>query len=337
VSNIARLKELELFVRKAAQFKNVTTNGEWVNFSCLLAKHSQEHRFLDDRSPSAGITIGKDGIVYYKCFTCKHQGPFINTIERYETKSKIQLSALRGLVEESQELPDYEYLSEVNSTVVKAEPLPFTNIFEEIEDYPEAVKYLLSRNISLQTAHNLGLQYDPDSKRITFPVRDSKGLTYGYTGRTIDPESKVKIKDYHFQKSHFILGTELWKADQPTILVEGLFAYAHLHEISKGKYFPFNIGAIMGSNISEQQVEILIKFGNPIYCLLDGDAPGIAGTKGKKGLVHYTKNDLPTFILNYPKYELEVYGLKIPVQKFDPDSLTLDEVWSMIQKPRLVL
>jgi hypothetical protein len=336
MNNTLRLKELELFIRKASQFKNVTLNGEWVNFSCLLAKYSDEHRFTDDRSPSAGVTVGKDGIVYYKCFTCKHQGPFEKTIERYEFKSKIELTALRNLVVESNELPDYDYLHEVNTTQVKAEPLPFTNIFEEIEDYPDAVKYLLSRNISLQTAKNIGLQFDPEALRITFPVRDRKGLTYGYTGRTIDPESKQKIKDYHFKKSHFILGMELWKP-QPTILVEGLFAYAHLHEITKGKYFPYNIGAIMGSNISEEQATLLIEFAQPVYCLLDGDKAGQAGTKGKKGLIFYTKENIPTFILNYPKYEIPVLGIKYPVQKSDPDTLTFDELWSMMQKPRLVV
>lgn len=335
MNNEARLKLLERFLRSSSQFKNVSVNGEWVNFSCLLANFSEEHRFKADGSPSAGITIGRDGTIYYKCFTCKHQGPFERTIERYETKAKVQLSALRSLVCEAEGLPDYEYLTTVNERIVP-EPLPFSNIFEELEDYPESVKYLLSRNISLTTAKRIGLQYDPDAKRIVFPVRDRKGVTYGYTGRAIDG-NKQKIKDYHFRKSLFILGMELWKEDQPTILVEGLFAYAHLHEINKGKYFPYNIGAIMGSAISQEQADLLITFGMPVYCLLDGDKAGQTGLKGKKGLIFYTKDHIPTFILNYPKRVLNVMGAPITVQTSDPDHLTSDELWDMIQKPRLVL
>lgn len=331
----ARLKALERFISKSPQFKNVTVNGEWINFSCLLANFSAEHRFKADNSPSSGITIGKDGIIYYKCFTCKHQGPFERTIERYETKTKVQLTALRELVESSQELPDYDYVS-VYEARVRPEPLPFQNIFEDIDRYPEAQRYLLSRNISLTTAKRIGLEYDPDSKRIVFPVRDRKGVTYGYTGRAID-DNKQKIKDYHFRKSLFILGMELWKPDLPVIIVEGLFAYAHLHEISKGRYFPYNIGAIMGSNISQEQVDLLIAFGKPVYGLLDGDKAGQSGLKGKKGLIFYLKDDIPTFMLNWPKYTVNVLGAPITIQKTDPDHLTYDELFDMLIKPKLVL
>lgn len=117
---------------------------------------------------------------------------------------------------------------------------------------------------------------------------------------------------------------ELWK-DQPSILVEGLFAYAHVHEITKGRYFPYNIGAIMGSNISPDQAELLFKHGKPVYCLLDGDQAGIAGTTGKKGIIRFTKDEVPTFILRYPP------------PKTDPDDLTYDELCEMVAKPLLVV
>jgi DNA primase len=327
-----QLKTLETYIRaQSTLFKNVTTNGEWVNFSCLLAKHSEEHRFKDDGNPSAGITVADDDKVYYKCFTCKHQGPFLNTIDRFELKSGQQLVALRELVDKEEELPDFEYRVFVKDRI-KPQPLLFTNIFEDINKYPEAQKYLLEREVSPTTAKNIGLEYDPDSRRIVFPVRDTKGVTYGYTGRAIDATNKVKIKDYHFQKSHFILGMELWR-ELPTVIVEGLFAYAHLHEITKGKYFPYNIGAIMGSSISEEQVNLLIEFGKPIYCLLDDDKPGRTGLFGtrhngvlkKEGLIHKTKDHIPTFIMKYPE------------GKTDPDSLTYDEVFAMIQKSLMVV
>lgn len=358
MDKLARLKTLEKFFRRNNLFKNVITNGEWINFSCLLAKHSDEHRHKEDGNPSAGITIGKDGKVYYKCFTCKHQGPFNNTIDRYELKSKTQQTALRELIEhEAPEFPDFEYLyTHTVNERVKPEPLPFTNIFEDINDYVIAQKYLLNRNISLQTAKNIGLQYDPDGKRIVFPVRDRQGVTYGYTGRNIlsdeeikllpsDSPLKKKIKDYHFKKSLHILGMELWKTDQPTILVEGLFAYAHLHELSKGKYFPYNIGAIMGSSISKEQAELLVAFGQPVHCLLDGDKAGRTGLVGTKefgvqkryGLIHYIKDDIPTFILRYPKYTISVMGAPYVIQKFDPDSLTFEELFAILQSPLLVL
>lgn len=346
MDKLVRLKTCETFFRRNKLFKNVTPNGEWVNFSCLLAKHSDEHRFKEDGNPSAGITVGRDGKIYYKCFTCKHQGPFAKTIERLELKSKTLHPALKELVEDEQEFPDFEYLyTHVQNEKIKPEPLPFANIFEDIDDYVIAQKYLLSRNISLTTAKNIGLQYDPDGQRIVFPVRDRQGVTYGYTGRSIDPDAKPKIKDYHFQKSLFILGIELWKSDLPTILVEGLFAYAHLHELAKGKYFPYNIGAIMGSSISQEQADILIGIGQPIYCLLDGDAAGRTGVVGtredgklkKPGLIHHTKDNIPTFMLKYPRYTINVMGAPVVIQKSDPDWLTFEEVWSILRSPLMVI
>jgi hypothetical protein len=349
MNKVSQLKTFETFIRKNANFKNVSVNGEWINFSCLLAPYADEHRRKEDGSPSAGITIGKDGKTYYKCFTCKHQGPFSSTLERLEVKSKKDYSTLKKFFEDDNSLPDFELL--YTTTIkerIKPEPLPFQNIFEDINEYVQPQRYLLDRNISLQTAKNIGLEYDPDSKRIVFPVRDRQGVTYGYTGRTImseqernelpkDSPLRKKIKDYHFQKSQFILGVELWKPDQPVIIVEGLFAYAHLHEISKGRYFPYNIGAIMGSSISEAQSEILVEFAQPIYCLLDGDKAGITGTSGKKGLIRYTKDDIPTFILRYPKYTISVLGAPYTISKHDPDDLTFDELSAMLSTSLMVL
>ena len=335
MAKLAQLKIYETFLRKHPSFSNITVNGDWINFSCILAPYAAEHRFKNDRTPSSGITIGSDGITYYKCFTCKHQGPFIRTLERYEVKAKKDLTNLKNLVSESQELPDYEYLTLAEDRV-KPEPLPFTSIFEPLDNYPEAQKYLLSRNISLTTAKRLCLEFDPEGRRIVFPVKDRKGILYGFTGRSIDPDEKQKIKDYHFQKSQFLLGVEYWK-DQPTVIVEGLFAYAHLHEISKGKYFPYNITAIMGSSASKEQIETLIEFGKPIYLLLDGDKAGQAGIFGKNGIVHHTKDQIPTFTLPWPRYKINVLGAEIIVRKTDPDNLTYDELYSMLQKPRLVV
>jgi hypothetical protein len=326
-----KLFTLETTVKHNSTFKNVSRNGDWINFSCILAPYSEEHKFGNDKSSSAGLTVAEDGKIYYKCFTCKHQGPFEKTLDRFELKSKNQLPLLRAIVEQEEELPDFEYRSHIRDKI-KAEPLPYNSIFEDIDKYPDAQKYLLSRNISLTTAKNIGLEFDPEGNRIVFPVRDIKGVTYGYTGRTILPDGKPKIKDYYFQKSAFILGMELWKP-QAIVLVEGLFAYAHLHEITKGKYFPYNIGAIMGSSISQDQADILIEFNHPIYILLDGDKAGKTGMVGRKvngrlvqkGLIHYTKDHIPTHLLKYPE------------GKLDPDTLTYEELYGMLQNSLIAI
>jgi hypothetical protein len=325
-------------------FENVSRNGDWFNFSCPIAPYSPDHKYKNDRMPSAGAIVLDNGKVYWHCFTCKGHGPLTNLLRYLETKKNVSYTEIINKLDSSDYFPDYEdrFLSTVKRV---CEPLEFSDIFEPIENYPEASKYIADRGVSPTTAKKLALQYDPDNYRIVFPVKDIQGRLYGFTGRAIKPDDKVKIKDYYFPKSQFLLGQEHWCADDPTIIVEGLFAFAHLHEITKGKYFPYNITAIMGSSVSSEQIRLLLEFGKPVYCLLDNDPPGQIGMWGRKpaadwspkkielekqkGLIHALKSNIPTFILKWPS----VNG----VPKDDPDSLTFDELSYMISHPRLIL
>jgi hypothetical protein len=238
-----------------------------------------------------------------------------------------------------QYIPEYESLFLAKETYAPI-PLDFGGFFEPTKNYPDAEKYLASRGISEYTVRKLGLEYDPDKKRIVFPVKDVDGNLFGFTGRVIEDHIKPKVFNYcDVDKSQFILGQEHWNRELPSVLVEGLFALAHFTEITKGKYFPYNLGAIMGSSISDGQIERLIKFGQPIYVFLDNDPPGRAGMYGKppqkdwskakrelersKGLIHKLKDDLPTFI---PKW---------PEDISDPDKLSYDQLYDMILSSKL--
>lgn len=347
MDKLSLTKSLESYVNRL--FKNVTRNSDWLNFSCPVAPWSVDHKFKEDKSPSCGVVILDNGKTYVKCFTCKYQGSFPQLLTYLSTKQKnINYQEIIEQFDSVYIYPDYEDRF-LPLTRKVCEPLPFqNNMFEPVENYSECSKYLADRGVSLTTAHKLGLGYDPDAKRVVFPVKDAQGLVYGYTGRTVLPEGKPKILDYYFPKSMFILGTELW-TDQPSVIVEGLFAYAHLHEITKGKIFPYNIGAIMGSSISPDQVSILIQHGRPIYCLLDNDAAGQTGMYGKrphadwspekkalersKGLIFQTAQHIPTLVMKWPNHEVE--GKTVP--KVDPDDLTYDELCDMILNPRLIL
>jgi hypothetical protein len=337
-----RLKTLENYIRRIS--KNVSRNGEWINFSCPLAPFSAEHKFKEDRSPSAGATIAHTNVVIWKCFTCKGSGPLTTMLRYLGNKKKVSYDEIIQSIQNSEELPEYEsrfFCEELEAI----EPLEYPDIFEDIEDFPNACKYLSSRGVSFVTAKKLGLKFDSDGARIVFPVCDFKGRIYGYTGRSIIPDHVPKIKDYYFQKSRFILGTEHWIKNRPVLIVEGLFGFAHLHEITKGKIFDFNVGAIMGSSASPEQINTLLSFGSPVYVLLDNDAAGRAGMFGKpiqadwskrkkeeelqKGLTYQLKNHIPTFVLKWPEAENNI--------KNDPDDLTYDDLSAMVSKPRLVL
>lgn len=345
-------KTLENYTRRL--FRNVSRNGDWINFSCPVAQYSSEHNHKPDNSPSAGAIIADNGKPIWKCFTCKGQGPFVNLLIYLQTKNKnVDYTEIIQSLNKDEELPDYDNRI-VRATKLVCEPLEYSDLFDTFDKYPESAKYLADRGISPVTATKLGLCFDLDNHRIIFPVKDRQGRTYGFTGRTTLTDKGVpKIKDYYFPKSMFILGVEHWNPDYPVIIVEGLFAYAKIHELSKGRYFPYNVGAIMGSSASQEQVSQLISFGKPVICMFDNDKAGKAGLFGKpampdwskekrqaereKGLTYMLKDNIPTFIVTWPTHTVVIDGEEVTVQKDDPDNLTFDELSVMLSKLKLVL
>lgn len=352
MDNTTKTKTLENYSKRL--FKNVSRNGDWVNFSCPVAPYSPDHGNKPDSSPSAGAIISHSGKAIWKCFTCKGQGPFVNLLRYLQTKNKaVSYEEVIKIFEAEDDLPEFENRFSRPSRLV-CEPLEYADLFDPIEKSEEASKYLADRGISPVTAKKLGLCVDTDNHRVIFPVKDRQGQTYGFTGRTtLSDKSVPKIKDYYFPKSMFILGVEHWNPDYPVIIVEGLFAFAKLHELSKGRYFPYNIGAIMGSSASTEQVEILTEFGKGVICMLDNDKAGKIGMFGKtampdwskkkkeeeqsKGLVHRLKDQVPTYIVKWPTHTVERDGEMVVVEKDDPDSLTWEELDAILSKLRLVL
>lgn len=349
--NENRTRLIENYARRL--FRNVSRNGDWVNFSCPLAPYVAEHKYKPDGSPSAGAVVGFTGNIVWRCFTCKGQGPLTNLLRTLEVKQKVDLSEIINSLNEADELPDFENRF-VRPSELVCEPIEFADLFEDPQNFPDAAKYLADRNISPVTAKKLALGFDPDGKRITFPVYGKDKKLYGFTGRTILTDKGVpKIKDYYFPKSYFLLGMEHWQEGLPVILVEGLFAYARLHELSKGKYFPYNIGAIMGSSMSAHQIKQVIDFGSPVIAMLDNDAAGKAGMFGKpqhadwsdkkkeeermKGMVFALKDHVPVLVIKWPKHTVERDGQLVEVEKDDPDQLTFDELSDILLNLRAIL
>lgn len=351
MDNNIKTKTLENYTRRL--FSNVSRNGDWVNFSCPVAPYSPDHGNKADKSPSAGAIVSSNGKLIWKCFTCKGQGPLTNLLRYLETKKKVSYAEIIQQIEDDDELPDYENRFARSSKLV-CEPLEFTDLFDPTDTHVESSKYLTDRGISPVTAKKLDLGFDVENHRIVFPVKDLEGKLYGFTGRTTLTDKGVpKIKDYYFPKSLFILGMEHWNKDYPVIIVEGLFAYAKLHELSKGRYFPYNIGAIMGSSVSPDQIDLLLKFGKPVICMFDNDKAGQAGMFGKtpmpdwskakkqaereKGMVYLLKDELPTFVIKWPTHTVIVDGEEVVEPKTDPDQLTFDELDAILSKLKLVL
>jgi hypothetical protein len=278
--------------------------GNWVGMRCVLAPwtHAKGH----DSSPSAGISVDSNGTSIYNCFTCGQPKPFHAMLADYADYSGEDLDDL------IEELAEGEFLGprfvESYDTIKAsrcsdegmAMPIDeglFMGLFEPAEGH----WYLEDRGIDRATTRKLELRYDPrDSEgepRILFPVRGPDGLLYGFSGRAIYDDARLKVRDYHgLVKSAMVLGAHLVGATDKVIVVEGLFDYANAHQCGYAGC------AVMHSTMTEPQAEIIRNLGRPTYLGYDNDDAGFKGVVvARKRLVGH----VPTFEVKYPRIKID--------------------------------
>ncbi len=326
---------IALLAKLHIQHDAVNQKG-WINAPCPLAPWL--HKNGSDRTPSFGVIVDDKGPSSFKCWGCKQHGTVTRLVRML---SGYRSADYEHLIEESRtaersgrvyaafdDIPDgetYEALDVLEEAI-------WDGLFEPIGRYPDAAAFMTKRRVSKRTADKLGLQFDPAKKRIIFPVRGEGGALYGFTGRSILPDSKIKVLDYAgLPKKSLILGRERWRDHLPVVIVEGLFAYARFHEIGVEDYA--NIGALLGSEMTSQKADILKAFGQTVILMLDPDEAGDAGTFGawdegqKRTLIENAAigrlwGHVPLVVPDYPP----------DMDDADPDNLDLDQVRGMIRQ-----
>lgn len=303
-------------------------NGKgWAVCACPFAPF--QHELGIDRNPSFFVRINPTGYSGFNCYSCHEKGNLHKLITklayyRDEDYDSLVIRALR------KEIPDrFDEWEEHRGAVLEAmDPLDVElhyRMYASAWDDKEARSYLKRREISREACDTLQLRFDPDSKRIMFPVRDFEGGLYGFSGRTILPtnDRRPKVRDYAgLKKERCLLGENLIDPDKPMLLVEGLFALARMVAIGARKYV--NPVASMGSVLSAHQANILADFSQPVYLLYDLDFAGdqgIFGAFNKKegrfmggGAFDKLKPHVPTLVCEYPE------------GREDPDSFMLDDL-----------
>lgn len=319
------------------------THDGWLNGTCPLARWT--HQRGRDRRPSFGVKVETDGVSGYKCQACGHKGTLVGLLSKIKMYSGADTEPLIDWVKareaRGEELPPYGVRTQ-SEDMTPPEPVmeeAYEDLFPPASEVGAAVQYLASRGISPETADKLGLLYDDEphgdrttpENRILFPVRDRAGSLYGFTGRTINPNVQPKIRDYAgLPKRKLLLGEHLWSNDKPPFLVEGLFGYAHLHQIGADQYF--DIAATLGAELHPmQRARVLAHPSARAYLMFDFDEAGDKALFGpvlpepnsytgepsrewSKGAIGQLIDHIMVFVPDWPD------------GKDDPDQLTLDEV-----------
>lgn len=311
------------------------THSGWLHASCPFAPWL--HRSGSDRNPSFGAKIDEGGISSYHCQGCKmhgrisglaralghwrhgDQGHYNEVAMGADDADRMGLSADWHPGDEEREQPQQPVVEEV-----------YANMFEPTEASTAAQSYLAGRGIGLRTAASLGLRFDPRQGRIVFPVRGPSGHCFGYSGRAVDDGTEPKVRDYAgLKKRQHILGADRWRFGEarPLVVIEGLFGYAHLIEMNLEAVA--DVGALLGSEMTDWKRDLIVQRNANTYLLLDNDPAGDQCLFGRinpdgerdyhEGAVAMLEHQVPTYLPAWP------------AGKDDPDQLTKREVWDMLQ------
>ncbi len=315
------------------------TSG-WLHSRCPLAPWT--HKTGHDRRPSFAVKPQHDGVSAYMCWACHRMGRVSSLIKLMHhfgvDVGEVVWGEYPKLAQEADAADmmvvvavDYDERMVIENTL--PDPLDtalFDGVYMPAHDIPEAWAYLVSRGVTADAATSLDLGWDPDQRRIMFPVRDGRGDLYGYTGRAVDPGVEPKVRDYHgLPKRHLILGENRWDPapDRPLVIVEGLFGLAHL--VSMGLERFADVGALLGTAITEQKVKRIRDRQAATYLLLDADEAADAALFGRVG--RDGERDFHTGLISQLAVDLSVFVPAWPEGKDDPDQLTREEIWEMFQ------
>lgn len=310
----------------------VHKNGRgWLIASCPFAPY--RHEFGTDRDPSFFVKVNTTGFSGYNCMSCHAKGnihKLVTSLARYREADydKLVIRVAR------KEIPDRFEQWDIARALRfdDMDPLDcelYFRMYPDAWDGKEARAYLKARGVTKLASETLELRFDPDSKRIMFPVYSADRSLYGFTSRTIliPGKRRPKVKDYAgLKKERCLLGENLIEDGKPILLVEGLFALAHM--VSIGAREVCNPVASMGSSLSRYQTDIIADFALTTYLLYDLDAAGDIGLFGEfnkrtgkfegGGAFDKLRKHVPTMVCKYPK------GVD------DPDKFTLEDlVWAM--------
>jgi DNA primase len=178
-------------------------------------------------------------------------------------------------------------------------------------------EYLKERELTSDTIEYFGLGYARKGimkGRVCVPVHDERNNLIAYVGRATDEETAQKYGKYKnppdFYKSLVLYNLNRVEKGGAVVLVEGYFGCFKIHQAG----FP-NVCSLMGWSMSEEQEKLILDNFKYVALMLDNDDAGKQGTKE---------------ILNRLYNKIFVRVIDLPIEKYQPDKLSQDEIQTFL-------
>ena len=280
------------------------------NYFCVCPFH-------DDHTPSMSVSAEKQIYKCFSCGASGNVFTFVQNYENLSFAEAVQTIARGAGLTLSQKVnvnvdskfkTDYEimnlankfYQNNLKTEVGKKAKKYLTDrgITEEIisefeiglalDGGKDLTNLLLGKKYDIKILDDLGItnNYDGENrdvftKRIMFPIHDYKGNIVAFTGRIYTPSESAKYVNNKETKI-FKKGTILYnyhnaskhsRVSKKIIVVEG-----NMDAIRLSSCGIKNVVALMGTSLTNEQIELLKKLKSDIILCLDSDASGLAAT-----------------------------------------------------------
>ena len=284
--------------------KGILQKGNEIAFCCP---------FHDDSTPSCSLNV-KHRV--FHCFGCGAKGSLALLV------SKLKGVDVSTILKEQKEfslesLKDKDIVQEVQRILRGIEEVPKKAALDEkvLEQFKFMHAGIRERVGDVDILRKFEVGYSKKDKRVTLPVRDEYGRLVAVMGRATkdeNPKYKVLLPQKGFEKSKYLYGLHLFKEKKNLwlVLCEGHFDVINFYKCA----FPYAVG-VMGSFLSDEQKNSVLKYTDEVIIAMDNDEPGKQATKQ---------------IINKLRGLVTIRLFKYPVNKKDPGELTQEELYQGI-------
>jgi DNA primase len=235
----------------------------------------------EERTPSFTMSMTR-GV--YHCFSCKESGPLQKFLK------EMGVSGARIDTEFKYLLEDVERFRPKKPNplrvTVAADPLP-EGLLGLFQYCPTR---LVAKGFDEGLLAKLDVGFDRQHERITFPLRDERGVLVGISGRSVtDALPRYKVYDTEYTlwdlparetkkrallwNLHNVFASVFFGEDKRVVVVEGFKACMKL--IQAGIR---NVVALLGSYMSKEQQWAIERLGaDTVFVMLDNDDAGESG------------------------------------------------------------